>query len=253
MSKKILIEEIKIDRELRADDDLSDLDESALKHPIVVQGDRLIDGLRRVELAKRLGMTKLPAEDPQTLDEAAEVLGKLHTSRVSTRQGWLRVYELMKYLQPMSVVRGRMFRSQHLTRLNRHEDSVSIGSLSREVIKKALGGVPSSQFEAIVRIIEGGPREIVLPILNGELTPAGGLARWKRRSKFQGRIKGGAEQEVLIQESTQTIRAAVDSLWMLDSNIKIDAERLGELLKGLKMARRNLITLINQLEEAEVK
>jgi hypothetical protein len=253
MSKKILIEEIKIDRELKADDDLSDLDESALKHPIVVQGDRLIDGLRRVELAKRLGVVKLPAEDPQTLDEAAEVLGKLHTTPVNKRQGWLRVYELMKYLRPLSVIRGRLFRTQHLSRLNRNEDTVHIGLHSRDLIKVALGGVPSSQFEPVVQLIEGGPKEVVLPVLNGEISPAGGLMRWKRRKKFQGRIKGAQEQEVLIQESTQTIRAATDAIWMLDSDIKIDAERLGELIKGLKKARRNLITVINQLEEAEVK
>lgn len=258
MSKEILIEEIKIDRELKADDDLSDLDESALKQPIVVQGDRLIDGLRRVELAKRLGVTKLPAEDPQSLEEAAEVLGKLHPTPVSA-QGWLRVYRLMKYLQPMGVERGRQYRAQHMSRLNRGEPVIRMKETSRDLIKHALGGVSSAQFESIVRLVEKAPREIVLPVLGGEVSPAGGLMRWKRMSQFQGRVKGAEDQEVLIRESTQTIRAAVDSIWMLDNDIKIDAERLGELVKGLRKARRNLmtvinqITVINQLEEAEVK
>jgi hypothetical protein len=254
MTNKILISDIKIDREIPSDLQLDDLDRNDLKQPIVLQGTLLVDGLRRIEKAKQLGITELPFVDPQTIEELAEALAKAHPTPV---KNWLRVYQLMKHLNRQIAKRGKRYRATHMTRINKerfgHEAPEELKiETARELVKRALGGIPSAQSESIVRVIEGAPKHIVLAILNGEVTPAGALMRWNRTKRFQGRVTGEAEQETFIREATQTIRAATDSLWML-GDINIKADRFETLLKGLKLARRGLATMINQLEEAEGK
>lgn len=246
MAKMILISDIKIDRELREHYPVS-VDELDLSQPIVVQGDRLIDGLRRVEKARALGITELPAEDPQDLREACEVLARLHPTPL---KDWLRVYQLMKYLSPLVAVWSKKVRREHLDRIAKKQPTSHNPVKVRDLLVKAFGGVRPGNYEAIIKLVEHGPEDIVEAVLRGELSPSGGKQRAQRRNRFQGRVTGKTEQETLIKEVNQTIRTAVDTIWMLGP-INIDKDRYNELLKELRINRRNIATVINQLEEAK--
>jgi hypothetical protein len=247
MTKQILISDIKIDRELRDGDDLSDLDPSVVSQPIVVQGDRLVDGLRRVELAKKMGLTELEAHDPQTLEEAAEVLALQHKTPLVN---WLRVYELMKYLKPLLADRTVRLRAKGTSHLKHSKVTKSAPVIhSRILYRKAFGGLPSSQFNAVIPLFERHDRDAVMDVLNGKITPHGALTRY-RRKQFQGRILGEEAQLALLNTTLQNLRNLADSMWMLGTPIEIDTETVTKIIAELRKTRGDLSKAINRLEEA---
>jgi hypothetical protein len=250
MTKKILIEDIKIDRELRNGDDLSDLSEDTVHQPIVVQGDRLIDGLRRVELAKKLGITELEAHDPQTLEEACDVLALQHSRPITD---WLRLYELTKYLRTHLAERTKRVRTSNTRQLRASrlagEPKPPSVVHSRILFGKALGGTPSSQFISVVPLFEQAPRELVLEVLSGKVTPHGAMSRSRRR-EFRGQVTGKEGQLVLLNTAVQNLRNLADSLWMLGSPIEVDPQTVTQIISELRKSRTDITKALKRLEEA---
>lgn len=246
MLRKILIANIKIDRNLRDGDDLSDMDQLVLAQPIVVRGDRLIDGLRRVKLAEKLGTPDLPAYDVTTLEEMSEALAKQHPTPL---KDWDRVVELLRYLRPAMRERWVSIRQSTINEISGREAGTRPKGPSRPLVTTALGGTSSAHWECVEKIWREGSPELIEEVRSGKLSPSGALNRINRLPKT-GNVTDPKDQEVLLEAAAQAIRSAVRSFEKLHRPFTVDRERLRELRDHLYKSRSALTTFINQSEEA---
>lgn len=253
MPKQILIEEIKIDRELKDGDDLSDLDAAETWPPIVVNENyELIDGLRRIRSAERSGLKKIRAHVISTLEEASDALAEQHTTPM---KDWDRVYELLHALRPYINARWQRIRANNIRRITGKDlEPVPSRGPSRPIVTRALGGTSSSHWEIIERIYEGKlAPEYLEDVRAGRLTPSGAFNRAHRAPK-QGEVTDPQDQQVLITATAQFMSQAVRSLERLAWPITATSEDLAEPIEQIRRARAKITGFLNrQSEEAESK
>jgi hypothetical protein len=252
MPTKILISDIKIDRDLREGDNLSDLEQLTLTRPIVVHSDgRLIDGLRRVKLAEKLGVTDLPGYRVTTLEEMSKALAEQHTTPVTD---WTRVIELLKFLKPAARDRWLNIRQSTMEQNRWSGGSQETTSTrpkgpSRPFINRALGGTSAAHWEVVEKIFNTAPPELVALVRAGKLSPSGALNRMHRHPK-PGSVSEPRDQENLLDSAAQAIQAAARSFDKLDWPLKVEPERLRDLREQIYKGRSKITSFLNQSEEA---
>lgn len=253
MDKTILITDIKINRELRDDDDLSNLGSTEDWLPVVVSDQfELIDGLRRIRKAESLGYTHIMAYIVSTLEEASEALAQQHTTPL---KDWDRVYQLLTHLRPLMEKRWMLIRQNNIKILaGVPQDPTSPRGQSRPYITKALGGVSPAHWEVLERLYDGrlNPKWLE-EVRSGRLTPSGAVNRAQRAPK-QGNVSEVEDQTVLIATASQFMLAAARALEQLEWPLKTPQEELSELTNSIRKARRKITHFLNrQSEEAENK
>lgn len=255
MLKQILIEEIKIDRELREGDDLSDLNAGQTQPPIVVNENyELIDGLRRIRQAEGNGASKITAYVVSSLEEVADALAEQHTTPV---RDWTRVYELVRAIHPYVTKRWLSIRRNNIRKATGREPAPlpSYGP-SRPLVIRALGGTSSSQWEVVERCFEGGiPPEMLEEVKAGRLTPSGAFNRAHRQSKQgEGDVTNPLDQQALVASVAQFMVQAVRALDRLSWPISANPQDLAESIEQIRKSRTKITSFLNrQSEEAGSK
>lgn len=253
MPKQILIEEIKIDRELRDGDDLSDLEAAETWLPIVVtENYELIDGLRRIRSAQKAGATSILAHVASTLEEMSEALAEQHTTPL---KDWDRVYELVRDLRPYVNKRWQAIRANNIRRITgRPLDPKVPSGQSRPYVTKALGGTSAAHWEVIERLYENPTDPDLMELMRaGRLTPSGLFNRLYRVPK-QGQVTNAEDQLNLIAAVAQSMASAARSLEQLRWPLKVTQEKLAEPIDQIRRSRGKITTFLNrQSEEAESK
>lgn len=249
MIRTILIKDIKINRELRVGDDLSDLDPEVIKQPIVVRGNVLVDGLRRIELAKRMGVTELEAHDADNLVDMAEALALQHPTPM---RDWMRVYQIVKALKPLVDKRLLQIRKTPKNFVGATGSPVQ-GGPARPLISKALGGVGPGNFETVVSLIEKGPKELVHRVLYGNLSPAGAKGYMQRRKEFQGGDITDPEGQLHILESVVQAMRNINETLVKIGPLAVNPEDMLRIKEEMYRNRSKITTAMNQLEEAAKK
>jgi hypothetical protein len=249
MTDMVLISEIKIDRDLREGDDLSDLKPEDLAKPIVVTTDgRLIDGLRRIRLLEKMGVPNVPAYQVDTLEEAAEALAEQHPTQL---RDWQRVAEIMPFLRAFGERRWLKIRQASIAH-NAHGKTMPADrpqGPARIYLQKAFGGLSPAHYEVAERVLgDDYPEELKEEVRSGRISPSGAVNRMHRRG-LSGHVTAPAEQEMLIHTTAQSIRSAAMNLEQLGP-IRVEATRVKELREHLFKSRTMITTFLNQLEEA---
>lgn len=251
MAKRILIEDIKIDRELEPGDDLSDLSEDHLIDPVVVQGNVLIDGLRRIKLAVSLGIEDILAEEPQTIEEASAVLAWNHRLQ---RPSWKRILEIHPYMAELIQQRLRRIRSEQAAGRTKFEawdpNRVRV-TPSRDLLSAAYGGVKSHQWERLVALSNEGRRDLLEQIFEGAISPAAAYVQARdTRNPFRGSATDATEQWEILNASVQAMRVTITAIRGIATPVTIPAERITSVLPDYYKVRASLSKIIHQLEEA---
>lgn len=250
MLKQILIEEIKIDRELRDGDDLSDLNAGQTWPPIVVNENyELIDGLRRLRRAERNGAKEITAHVFSTLEEASDALAEQHTTPV---RDWTRVYELVHALRPYINARWQRLRANNIRRItSRTLEPVPSTGPSRPLITRALGGTSAAHWEIVERVYEGAVSpEFLEEVKAGRLTPSGAFNRAHRVPK-QGDVSAPQDQQAVVTSAAQFLAQAVRALDRLSWPITANPETLAESIDQIRKSRAKITGFLNrQSEEA---
>ena len=253
MTKTILITEIKINRDLRDGDDLSDLGPTEDWLPVVVNEQfELIDGLRRIKKAESAGYTLIMAYVVSTLEEASEALAQQHTTPL---RNWDRVYQLLIQLRPLMEKRWMRIRQNNIKIMaGVPKDPTVPRGQSRPYITKALGGLSAAHWEVLERLYDGRlSPEWLEEVRSGRLTPSGAVNRALRATK-QGSVSEAEDQKVLIATASQYMLGAARALEQLEWPLKTPQEELSELIDSIRKARRKITHFLNrQSEEAESK
>ena len=251
MAKKILIANIKIDRDLESGDDLSDLGPESLKTPIVVRDDVLIDGLRRITLATKLGIEEISAVDPKTLEEACAALARNHKRH---QPSWQRIVEIHPYLAKLTNERLRKIRSEQstgLTKFQRWDPNRVRVTPARDLISQAYAGVKPNQWERLIALIATGREDLVQDVIAGKTTPAAAYVKsTDRRSPFRGTVTNAREQYEMLVAAAAAMKATISAVQRIAKPINIKPEQAKPVISDLYKIRATLSTMIHQLEEA---
>jgi hypothetical protein len=256
MVRKILIKDIKIERELRPGDDLSGLKKEGFNthdQAVILYKGKLIDGLRRIRALEDWNVTTVWANDSSSLEETADLLSKAHPTPVTN---WWRVYEITTDLRAIVQDRVRELRAKAQSGKPPHSpwDPSLRRESSRTIITRALGGVGAAQWEKLVRIIETGEQTMVDRVMRGELTPAAAYSRLERKRKARlGDVKTPAEQIHLLDKVAQQLRIASTLLQKVSYPVQLNPEDSSRLAADLRKHRAMLAPVIRQLEEAAKK
>lgn len=256
MQEEILnISDIKIDRELRDGDDLSDLNRADLKKPIVVLKDgTLVDGLRRIRKAQQKKWETIPAYVVSELEDACEALAIQHPSAVTN---WPRMWEIYSILHPLLVERAKIIRRYVNTISGNYSQSLpgqlppkpKTSGTSRDMMHKAFGGIGQYHFEALARLNKYGSRQLWDQVMANQITPG---AAWSRHRKTRnvGEVTKAEDQRALLESMTSTLRAAAQTLLRMGPST-LDREELQSYLLHLYRTRSIISRFMNQLEEAD--
>lgn len=253
MVKKILIADIKIDRELKPGDDLSDLvwpanlDEMV---PVIIQDYVLIDGLRRIKALEKAGVTEVIAVEPTTLEEAAAALAAAHPVPLDD---WERVWQLRQYLHPLIQQRVRQQRIAGGTGKKRHDrwDPTVKMVGARELTHRALGGTKAAQFEKVERVFTEADEKLLEKVRSGKLTPAGAYNLMVRnRRKLIGTVQDPTQQGQVLTAGLRQLTTALLVIQKIGEPVTIPVDELATVTKELRKQRGTLSAIIHQLEEA---
>lgn len=240
-----MLRDLKATRALEAGDDLSDLDfmKEVGPHemtPLVIEGNTIIDGVRRFHMAQQLGWDYLYAIRPEDVYEASEALALNHATPL---RRWEHVVELVEYLRRMNRIR--------VTYRRRNPGSTEALVPLRDLTIKALGGLRPTQFEK-APLVKGGDAMLWQKCLNGEATPASAYATYMKRGTGKNRDGGivdPVEQLEVYQRSLRQFHMITESLKKIGETT-ITKENARGILTEFKSARNTLNILLRRLEEA---
>lgn len=236
-----MLRDLKGSRGLEEGDDLSDLAfmEEVGPHettPLVVEGNVIIDGVRRLHKAQQLGWDYVYAFDPKDVYEAAEALALNHSTPL---RKWHQVGEIVSYMRRLNQARIAD------RRIGKH--SPKPWTPVRDLMTRALGGLNSSHFEKVNLVLHDpilGPR-----IDAGKLSPAGAYAIYMKRNKGRGDIVDHDSQLEIYQRSIRQLHIAAEAVKKVGPNA-LTREEAVVLQRDFRLARNTLNELFRRLEEA---
>ena len=239
MSNLYMLRDLKSQRALDDGDDLSDLDfmNKVGPHktrPIVIDGNIIIDGVRRFMKAQELGWDYIVGVNPATVDEAVEALAANHKKPLTR---WVQVADIVLYLRKLNKPRERLMRRK----------LVGPQPPIRDLMTKALGGLNSSQFEKVCLVLAD---PVVGPGVRAGITsPATAYATLMKQEKRRGTIENAEEQAEIYGNALRQLRMVNESLRKLGT-IQLEPNKALEIRRNFNSARNSLNALLRRLEEA---
>lgn len=237
------LRDLKATRALGAGDDLSDLDfmKEVGPHemnPLVIEGNTIIDGVRRFHKARQLGWDYVYAVRPADIYEATEALALSHTTPL---RRWDHVVEIVYYLRRLNKAR--------ISYRKRHPKETEPLTPIRELTQVALGGLNPSQFEK-APLIQAGDAKLWQACLDGDATPASAYAAYMKRgqNRYEG-ISDPKEQLEVYERALRQFHIVTEALKKIGAT-RLNQEEARKTLNEFKSARNTLNVLLRRLEEA---
>lgn len=266
MYKTVPIHQLLTDRFLVPGDDLTALakhiNDSGLQVPILVRDDMfIIDGLRRMEAMRELGLTTIDVFIPSTFMEGVEYLRRtLANTTEALPLKARRMYEIKRDLVPITwAERGRVNRGIPRSALPRPVTSVT--GRQSVVLLAQVFGVTKSYLSTTSRLfgLEAtlpasiDPKEFqrALEDMNeGHVRPGTIVAMLDQSKLFKGPIRGANDQREAIRSATAAVTGVLGGLTALGPlNKAIRSDELLELRSALQRLRRANNKIINAVSE----
>lgn len=265
MYKTVPIHQLLTDRFLVPGDDLTALakhiNDSGLQVPILVREDMfIVDGLRRMEAIRELGLTTIDVFIPANFLEAAEYLRRtLANTTEAVPLKAKRMYQIKRDLVPVTwAERGRLNRG--IAR-GQPRPKVSFTGVKAIVILAEVFGVTRSYLSTVGRLFG---LETALPIFvdpkefqraledmnEGHVRPGTVVAMLDQSKLFKGPIKGANDQREAIRSATAAVTGVLGGLTALGPlNKAIRSDELLELRSALQRLRRANNKIIKAVSE----
>lgn len=255
MSERILIESVKMDRELRPPEEVDELARAIAAHGqavsvLLTQDLVLVDGLRRLEALKLLGHQTVEADIATTLEEACANLHEAHGGVPPLHRIW-RMWEIKQSLDDLIQERAYHARDRGNKARGSGKPSTAAGP-SRRLFVEAFGYKPWDTLITVHRAFDPESPvhvRIMDDLETGHITAHTAWRLMYKAAGFQGHITTGQEQATLLEGVSRQMNTAVQAISRLGP-IALPSDQLNEHLTGLKKARAALIRNIHLLEEA---
>ena len=255
MIKRILIEEIKLNRGLDSDENLKELAKSlrsGQQVPILVLADyTLVDGLRRVMALNTIGATEVDAVIAEDFEEAAECLFQAHGGVLPDRVR--RVFEIDRDLKGLILDRATRLRRKRMTGVSRSEWKPSDQPPSRNLMERALG----KGYDKIVQTYRtahihtpAGWSAVIRAMEDGEIPVGAAYEKLRGKAPLNGNIRTAKDQKQLVDGVTRQLEAMILALEKLAWPIVIPLEDRQSATGKLRNSRSRLSRIIHLLEEA---
>jgi ParB-like nuclease family protein len=256
---RILISEVTTDRVPVDRSDLADLEADMAKHglktPILVRENMiLIDGQRRLAVAKALGWEDIEAIVTDDLEEACAILAPLHEGiRVDGR----RLYDFHRVLRELAMVRISRLKNQGLwRRAHRPADKKEVPRYVT-LMKETFNLPFTSYVERIARLFakaDGGDEQaidLLKRALAGEISLNGAAHVLDQRKALNGDIDSLSEQRKVLTGSVRNLHGLIKTMKKLGP-LKIPREELDPLIEQLRYLRSELYILTRKvIKESE--
>lgn len=256
MIKRILIDEIKLNRGLDSDENLKELAKSlrgGQQVPILVLSDyTLVDGLRRVMALNTMGATEVDAVIATTFEEAAEALYQAHQGILTDRVR--RLFEIDRDIKPLILERATRLRRKRMVGVPRFEWQPSDQPQSRMLMERALG----KGYDKIVQTYRAaevyqpdGWRAVLRDLENGDISSWAAYNKLRGKEPLNGNIRSARDQKQLVDGVARQLEAVVLALEKLAWPIVMPAEDRQRACEQLRYSRGRLSRILHLLEEAE--
>lgn len=261
MAKYIPIDEITIDRTLVPGDDVTvlaqALNDQGQKIPILIDHEnRLIDGLRRIEALRSLGITTVLAASTSMYPVACAILQQAREHGVAAAPLTpRRVWQINTALQPLM----RITRAANMTGRKRGSPPQTPTG-GRKALAAALGFNSGSPLQAIGftyrSLNDPDPAKAARAQEAVRLMEAGTITYYRaadminKEPGLTGGIKNLTEQRAALQTSVASLRGLIKGLYELGSiNKKMAREELLGYLGEFIALRGDLYRFIRLLQE----
>jgi hypothetical protein len=261
MGQRVVIEKIKTNRVLDPDDDITalaqDIKDKGLAVPLLVDTEyQVIDGLRRLEALRTLGVEVVEVEPVSLYDKACLFLTKarehgVEAKPLTARRIW-EIYQQMSHI--LLITRSHVFRGKRAgTRGNKQ-----LGG--RKVLVKALGLRSESYLQVLTQVYrvaengEGAEQEkakrAVHLLENEGITVYTALGILKRTTALKGDLLALTEQRAALTTAVSALRGlqvGLDQMGTLDK--KFPQDELRAYAAELDKARQRLARFIRLFKE----
>lgn len=258
LSELVPVEQLVADDRTKPDPKLvEDIKRNGLKVPIAVNAapsvapiGTIVDGRRRVAAAAKLGWTEIPGFRITSLDECADALSLAHTSPLKDP---FRLREIGLLLREYAALRSRvMHRRNGDERMKappalpaRNLYSRALGEFKRmEVVHRGFDGLQMVPPDPVSVFVVNGWRDGTLSLSRGIST----LAGKGEAVILRGRVRDGAEQEAILNNTVQAllnIATALKGIGPLDVSGFKDIDKT---IKSLLRARATVETLTRNIQ-----
>jgi hypothetical protein len=257
LGQELLITDIRINRQLDPDDDLTALAAHISEHgvmiPILVDHEyRLIDGLRRIRAIESLGQTTIDVVAVALHPPAMAWIGRARQHGVEARPLTpRRIWQLYQATRPLiDATRAQV------TRGTQHGRGVRFAG--REGFLKATGIDSESYLQAVTQIFRTSEedsrkgqaaREVIDLVDSGGMSPYMALEHVRQRMSI-GDIVDAPDQERVLTTVTSTLNGieyGLSKLGLLSPDF--DAAVLKDVMADLTRFRRTLNRLVKQLDK----
>lgn len=253
MAERVLIESIKTDRQLSPEDNLDELAASlrdkGQKVPVLLlEGNILVDGLRRLTALQMLGHATVQVVVAATLDRAVEVLAKASkTQPMAYRRTW----EIRVQLDELVVQRLADNRAKRVGLKQGQSLPEGRSEQSRYLWARAFNEVHLDN--KIWPVYRAGREDLIRAVEEGHLTPSGALRMMGDSRPLQGNVHDRGGQTRILKGATRTLSGTIKALEKLGWPLDVDPEEMEPTLAELKRYRRVLYRVVRLLEEAVSK
>lgn len=265
MYKTVPIHQLLTDRFLVPGDDITALakhiNDSSLQVPILVRDDMfIVDGLRRMEAMRELGLTTIDVFIPSNFLEAIEYLRRtLANTTEAVPLKARRMYQIKRDLVPISwAERGRLNRG--IAR-GKPRPKTSLTGAQNVAVLADVFGVTKSYLSTTSRLFgleatlpaSVDPKEFqrALEGMNeGHVRPGTVVTMLDQSKLFNGSIKGANDQREAIRSAAAAVTGVLGGLTALGPlNKAIRSDELLELRSALQRLRRLNNKMIKAVSE----
>lgn len=253
MTERVLIESIKTDRQLSPDDNLDELatnlrDKGQRVPVLLLDGNILVDGLRRLTALQKLGHTTVQAVVATTLEEAVEVLAK---TTKTTKMSYRRTWEIRFLLNDLMVERAVRNRG---ARVGLKRGQPMPGGPSEKVRYLWQRAFNEAHLDnKIWPTYRSGREDLIEGIESGRIAPSKALTILRDKRPLRGDVHDRSGQARILKGATRTLSGTVKALEKLGWPLVIDPVEMAPTLAELKKYRSMLFRVVRLLEEAVKK
>ena len=261
MAQVVPIDQIRVIRDLEPGDDVSQLAkhiaDSGLKMPILVDGDGvLIDGLRRLEALRSLGMTTVEVVHGLLYPNVCEHLKRTREHGVeAVPLKPRRIWQIYKQLQPIFYATKAHFQ------FGVRKGGAKRSAGGRNLLYVALGlksSAPLQAISSVYRAAEGDPnlprtrkaQEAVALLDAGEITIYAAVDHMTKERGLTGNTTKYEDQKRTLEKAAASLRGmvkALENIGPLDSQYPV--EDLEKIYKELFDLRSQFYSFVRRFKE----